>query len=246
MTVLVLILLAQVKDGQPADVPTLFMRANAAYDAARFDDAASLYEQALRAGHHNGHLWYNLGNAYLRAGALGDAIAAYLKSRALLPRDQDVRANLAFARKSAKDAVAPPEPMPLAAALLFWHYQLSTRELVWLLLAAGALFWGALAAQWLKPRGELWRWLAAVAAVVSLALLGSLAVRGVTPTQVAVVRAPETSVRAGIGEDNVVRFKLHAGAEVSFFDRRDGWLRIALPDGTQGWIDERQVVVVSW
>jgi hypothetical protein len=35
----------------------------------------------------------------------------------------------------------------------------------------------------------------------------------------------------------VVRFKLHAGTELRIRDSRDGWLRIGLPDGQQGWIE---------
>ncbi|MBI3179404.1 MAG: tetratricopeptide repeat protein [Deltaproteobacteria bacterium] len=246
MTLLVLlVMMGQAGDSQRAEPATLLSRAGAAYESGRFADAASLYEQVLRGGHENGHVWYNLGNSYLRSGALGDATAAYLKSRSLLPRDQDVRANLAFARKSARDAVAPPEPAAVWVTLLFWHYPLSTREVVWLLLVAAAVFWAALSMQWLRPQGELWRWAAVVAAVVGVALLGSLLARASAPTQVAVVRAPEANVNAGIGDDSVVRFKLHVGAEVRWLGRREQWLRVALPDGTQGWIDERQVIVLA-
>jgi hypothetical protein len=43
----------------------------------------------------------------------------------------------------------------------------------------------------------------------------------------------------------VVRFKLHAGTEVKVKDRRPGWLRIVLPDGQQGWVEEQWTELVE-
>ena len=45
--------------------------------------------------------------------------------------------------------------------------------------------------------------------------------------------------------ESVVRFKLHAGTELTVRDERDGWLRIALPDGQQGWVRRDKAALVE-
>jgi tetratricopeptide (TPR) repeat protein len=221
-----------------------FVHANAAYDSGDYRRAAELYEELLRAGAENGHLLYNLGNAYLRSGELGRAVAAYRRSQALLPRDQDVAANLAFARRSAKDAVPAPGPSPVAATLVFWHYSLSRAELLRLAVGFNLLFWGLLALRLAAPGSEAMRWLAGAALVLLLATGGSLLVRLAAPARLAVILPQEVDVHSGTGASSVVRFKLHAGCEVRLIERRDGWLRIALPDGEQGWIEERHALAI--
>jgi tetratricopeptide (TPR) repeat protein len=222
-----------------------FVHAAAAYEAGDYPRALALYRGLREAGHGDGHLDYDLGNAYLRNGELGKAIAAYLRAAAALPRDQDVRANLAFARKSAKDALAPPAPSPVVATLFFWHYGLGRAELAAAAAALNLLFWGFLAARLWRRRSEALRWAAIVTLILLAAVGSSLAVHLLAPARVAVVVPQEVDVRSGTSADTVVRFKLHAGTEVRALERREGWLRIALPDGQQGWLPREHAELVS-
>ena len=57
-------------------------------------------------------VFYNLGNSYQRLGKYGYAILAYERARLLTPRDPDLSANLALARKA---AAAFDEPAPIRA-----------------------------------------------------------------------------------------------------------------------------------
>jgi Tetratricopeptide repeat len=221
----------------------LFLQANSAYEAGDYPRAVRAYEELLSRGVVDGHLYYDLGNAYLRNGELGRAVAAYRRSRALLPRDQDVAANLAFARKSTQDALAPPEPSPIATTLFFWHYGLSRSECLRLVVVANALLWLTLAARLFRRRSEVLRWTSWALIVVVVATGASLAVRTLAPRRVAVIVPQEIDAHAGTRADTVVRFKLHAGTEVAVAGERDGWLRIALPDGQQGWIDAQHAEV---
>jgi len=226
--------------------PELFLRSNQAYEEGDHRRAIVLYRQLLDRGHDDGHLHYNLGNALLRDGELGPAIAAYRRSLRRLPRNQDVRANLEFARRTTKDALAPPAPSPWVSTLFFWHFQMSRRELAWMVVALNFLLWGLLAL-WLFRRGsELLPWLLGAVLLFLLGSGGSLLVHELWPQRVAVVLPPEIEARSGPGADAVVRFKLHAGTEVAVEDVTDGWVRIAGPDGEQAWVEDGQVAVVRW
>jgi len=81
-----------------ADTASDFSAANELYAEGKFADAAAAYEKILQTGGQSAPLWFNRGNAEFKAGHLGQAIAAYRRAELLAPRDQELRANLAFVR----------------------------------------------------------------------------------------------------------------------------------------------------
>lgn len=228
-----------------ADATEAWVEANRAFRQNDFATAVTRYEELLVAGYDGADLHYNLGNAQLREGHLGRAIASYLAASARAPRDEDVRGNLGFARKASKDAVAPPEASAVLRTLFFWHYALSQRELVFALAAASLAFWTALFIWRLRRRSAVWR-VVALGLLAVLVLLGpSAATRALSPSIIAVVVSPEVDVHAGIGDAAVTRFRLHAGAEARVLDRQEGWARLELSDGKQGWVADSHVAFVA-
>lgn len=228
----------------PAVAAEVFLEANTAYKEGSWAKAAAGYRRLVREGYDDGRVQFNLGNALLRGGELGSAIAAYLRSRAERPRDEDVRANLHFARQSTKDAIEPPDPSEVVSTLFFWHFRLSHRELATVFLTVNLLFWVVLGLGLIWPGREVIRWVSLLLLVLLLTLSGSLLYHRYLDRPVAVVVPQEVGAHTAPEEDSVVRFKLHAGTEVRVQDRRSGWVRVSLPDGQQGWIDEEWVELV--
>ncbi len=223
----------------------LWVNGNAAFEAGDHERAVALYLELRAMGVENGHLHFNLGNAHLRTGALGHAIASYRRSLRLLPRDEDTRANLAFARRSARDEIAPPEPPALLRTALFWHYGLAPAEAFRSAVAVGVAFWILLAVRLYRRESEVLRWAVVCLLLVGLALGGSLAVHAAFDSVVAVVTPPEINLHAAAGEGSVVRFQLHAGTEVRVIELRPEWVRIELPDGQRGWSRREYVEIVD-
>ena len=123
-----------------AAAPAAFERANQQFAAGEFAAAAAAYEQVLNNDGPRAAVFYNLGNSYQRLGQYGPAILAYERARLLSPRDPDLLANLALARKAAT-AFEESSPRPrLDAALCY----LSRNEWSWLV-AGAALGLGTLA-----------------------------------------------------------------------------------------------------
>ena len=234
-------------DGAPAapEPAELWVNGNAAYEAGDFGQAIALYRQMREMGVDNGHLHYNLGNAYLRAGQLGRSIASYRRSLRLLPRDEDAQANLAFARRSARDEIAPPEAPVLLRTLLFWHYGLAPDEIFRSTILVGLAFWIVLAGRLYRPASEVLRWSAICLLVVGLGLGGSLAAHAAFDRVIAVVLPQEIDLHAAAGEGSVVRFRLHAGTEVRVIEQRPEWIRIELPDGQRGWSRREYLEIVG-
>lgn len=234
-------------DGAPAvpEPAELWVNGNAAYEAGDFERAVALYRAMREMGVDNGHLHYNLGNAYLRAGELGRSIASYRRALKLLPRDEDAAANLAFARRSARDEIAAPAPPALLRTVLFWHHGLAPVEALRSAALVGLGFWIVLALRLYRPASEVLRWSAVCLLAVGLALGGSLVAHAAFGSPIAVVLPPEIDLHAAAGEGSVVRFRLHAGTEVRVIERRPEWIRIELPDGQRGWSKREYMEIVE-
>lgn len=240
---------APVAAGAPAlaaeDPAELFAFANRAYDEGRHGEARTLYQRLLALGYGSAAVHYNLGNAHLRAGDQGRAIASYLRAQSLAPRDQDLGANLAFARGTTTDDLEPPATPALLRTLFFWHFGSSRAELIRALVVVDVLFFAALAAWLFRRRSEALRWVAGSLLVLLVVLAASTAIRLLRPARTAVVVAPEVEAYTGTTADSSVRFRLHAGTEVRALEQRDGWVRLRLPSGEQGWVAQEQVEVVA-
>ena len=86
----------------------IFLMAQTAYDAGRYAEAASLYNDLVGKGIDNVEVHYNLANAHFKDGNLPEAVLHYRKAGYQAPRDPDIRANLHFALNAA--GVVGPTP----------------------------------------------------------------------------------------------------------------------------------------
>lgn len=117
-----------------------FGEANQRFKTGEFAAAAAAYEQVLTSEGPRAAVFYNLGNSYQNLKQYGPAILAYERARLLTPRDPDLLANLALARKAAA-AFEETGLHPRLDAVLNY---LSRNEWSWLV-AGAAWFLGGLA-----------------------------------------------------------------------------------------------------
>jgi tetratricopeptide (TPR) repeat protein len=219
-----------------------FEQANQLYERGQFKAAAAAYEKLVAGGKVSPSLYFNLGNAFFKAGEVGRAIAAYRVAQVLAPRDPDVLGNL----KIARDSVSGP-----ALGGNGWLQRL--RELTlneWSILAAGALWlWLALltVSQCLPNRKRSLRGytttVGVATALLSLGLGATLYDRvSIVP---AVVVAPNAAVRYGPLDQAQQAFALPDGTEVRVVDQTAGWLEVRDGDHRTGWVRRDQVQVLS-
>ena len=87
--------------------------AAALYQQGKFAEAAVLYQNAARtaaAPPAQASAFYNLGNAYLRAGQYAQAIEAYEHSLRRQPNQPDAKKNLQIAKLKLREQQEPPPP----------------------------------------------------------------------------------------------------------------------------------------
>lgn len=216
-------------------------QANQQFKSGDFAEATATYEKILTQEGPRASVYYNLGNSYQQLKQHGPAILAYERARLLTPRDPDLLANLARARKAAT-AFEENGLHPWLDAVL---HRLSRNEWSWFV-AGGALFLGAamLAAGAVKlPR--LWVVTAAGTAVLVI-VTGSTALylrhaeadRGIVLSESATVRLSPFEKAESLGTPGQGRI-VQLGAS------QDDYQYIEVPGANlHGWLASKDVAAI--
>jgi tetratricopeptide (TPR) repeat protein len=214
------------------DPSTAFDAANRAYEEGRYREAIEAY-QAIGTNAPFAALHFNLGNAFYKAGQVGQAIAEYRRARSLAPRDRDVRANLRFVRNTvAGPAWKPSLAEKLVQRLTRHEWRLASSLLLWLV-------FGLLTAAQVKPS-----WRTALRKPIGFSALLTLVVLattlwneyGLESRKFVAVVEPEAVVRLGPFEGSPAAMTVKDGAELLVVDQKDEWLQVTADGRASGWI----------
>ena len=212
---------------------------------ARHFAAAELALREAAAARPTPELLADWGNAALGAGDSGRATLAFRRVLALQPDHERAGKNLAWLRDRAPPWLPRPAGGGALDSLLFWQDLFSVSQRYWI---AGSAF--ALAVLLLTPwpirRTRLLRRLSAVPIAVWAVAAGSALLSGsASPEGVVVLDGVPLRSADSTGARLAFAHPLPAGAEVAVLEIRDGWLRIALADGTPGWVRANSIAPVQ-
>ncbi len=212
-----------------------------------FRRAANRFQVLVDDGIENGKLWYDLGNAQLQVGEIGEAIAAYRSASRYIPSDGRVETNLEYARSLVTNRIDGENSTSLLNRLAFWHESLPTS----VRLTLGITFWFAC---WTLVSIRLFRVIPLFkTASVSFGLF-ALALGVSVGADIAdqhqdhgVLTTKEVIVRKGSGEQYGPMFNepLHEGTEFEVLGQHQMWLHIRLPNGNEGWIGREDAQIVK-
>ena len=227
---------------EAVDAATSFMEAHKYYNKENYDHAASLYEELIQSGIRNGDIYYNLGNSYFKMGMLGKAILSYRMAELYNPRDEDLQANLRYARQLTKDRIEEKQFLPFIKEFCFWYSKLNLKELMIVFLIAHGLFWivAIIRTFWKKEHQNLILLINLVLVVIIGCSLTLKTYNHIYNIE-GVVLTKEITVRSGNGTNNTALFQLHDGAEFKIIKQDEAWIKIELKDGKRGWVENRWV-----
>lgn len=216
-------------------------QANQYYNQNRFQEAVELYEQALSEDWDNGHLYFNLGNAYFRMGDMARAILNYVKARERLPRDEDVEANLNYTKRQTEDQTEASPSSSLESVLL-WPGVLNLKEQVMALLWIHLAFWLAVAVRLRYKNQTTQTARNFLLAFLVLALISTgFRWQNQTSRAAGVILPKQIDVHSGWNNTTAALFQLHQGTIVSVVEEKGQWLKLELPDGKTGWAPETDI-----
>ena len=220
--------------------------AEEAYAKEDYTQAIELYESVLKSYGESAMVYYNLGNAYYKAGKVAPAILNYERALLLNPGDSDTRFNLQVARQKTVDKIAP-------IGEFFLTRWIGTVEDVYS--ADGWAKWGV--ASFLLFIGCLvlfffskWIRLKKIGFFAGICfLLISLVANLFADSQQdkllhradAIVFASTVTVKSSPDASGTDLFILHEGTKVTIKSTLGEWSEIQLEDGNVGWMPSKEI-----
>lgn len=229
-----------------ADAQQVFQEANQAYTSGNYAAAVEKYESILKKNVFSKELYYNLGNSYYRLYQAGKSVLNYERALRLAPGDKDIQQNLTLARERIVDNIEP-----FSSVFIVRWWQLLRGYLnadAWSMVALFFLWIGiANMVIWLLSKNRSIKIRSFVVALILIPLsilpflLAYTAQMGVNSNNFAIVMNHEVPFRISPDMSAEQTATLHEGLKVEIMDALSNLIKVKLPNGEEGWIEETAV-----
>jgi len=241
------LVLAALSVGVAASNESDFDAANGFFRDKDYDRAIELYESIVSRGMESAPLYFNLGNAYFRNGDLGHAVLYYMKARKLEPADDDILANLEFARQYTNIQMEGVRLNPLTSFFesLVGTYHLNT--LAWVSSGIFILFLILLSLRFgLGIRNSELR-IGVTTILILLVIFSWLTTfkyRHDYLTERAVIIADECPVTTGPSEQSDIELEAAPGLVVEILSESGDYYNVLFENKRRGWIKKELVAEI--
>ena len=218
-----------------------FEQANAAYNEGNYQSALDLYNNIVEAEQESVPLYFNLGNTYYKMGTYPMAIYYYEKALKLDPSNADVKTNLEIANLAIADKI---ESIPQSFIIKGWNNvkdmfssnAWATVSIISFAILLAALFLFLRARRMgLRKAGFFVGILALLVFVFSF--IFSMEKRNEAKEKNhAIIMTPAVTVKSSPNDGSVDLFVLHEGTKVALLDETDGWNKVRIANGSEGWL----------
>ncbi|MFH1892854.1 MAG: tetratricopeptide repeat protein [Candidatus Zixiibacteriota bacterium] len=216
-----------------------FNQANEAYQKGDYEEAIDNYLKLVAVGIDNSTLQYNLGNAYFKTDQLGMAIACYHRALKLDPRNDDILANLEFARQNMIDKVDPTATSPIwnwyrSIVLYYTANEWTVLTSIFLLLSALILIYMI----WTRERGMIVKGILSLLLVLFMisGICGGVNINLNYLKSRGAIVVPEVSIKVGPGGSFDEQFIAHEGLTFDILKQESGWYLGVFDNRLKGWI----------
>ena len=221
----------------------VFVDAVRAYKAGNYAAAAAQFEAIAATRVKNSDLFYNTGNAYLKAKDLGRAILWYERAKKLAPSDPDLKFNLAYAQSLLKDK--KEAGFSFADVLYFWQGMVSLKWLQYTSITLSFCFFIWATVQ--KIRGR--QIFSVVGIFIFLTFAATTLAAGLEYNRInsdvkAVILAEQADVRSGTMDNATLLFDLHAGTRVHVLEKKESHMKIRFAKDKVGWVASSKVGII--
>jgi tetratricopeptide (TPR) repeat protein len=232
-----------------AEAMNIYHQANIAYQKLDYEKSIQKYEELIKNKHVSPEVYFNLGNAYFKAGNFAKAILNYERTKKLDPEDEDANFNLKIASLKVVDKI---ESVP-EIFYKRWINSVSTLLpsdtftfifilMIWLLFISAALY--------VTGRSVTIRKVSFYAIIFFLcfsAASGVIAARSHAKMNLdkqGIIMTSSVYVKSSPDEKGNDLFILHEGTKVEVMDELNNWRKIRIANGSIGWmkIEEMEII----
>jgi len=227
----------------------LWEKANAFYTTEDYQQAISLYEQILSSGQESAKLYFNLGNAYYKAGNMNKALLNFERAKLLSPNDENIDFNIKMANQFVVTSI---EPLPLPFFLRWrtsiinmysadnWSYISISAFIIFLILIGFFIFSRVVTIRRIS-------FLLGIFMVVFAGFTYSFASKQkkkIEQHSGAIVFCPRVTVKSAPTTTSTDLFLIYEGLKVEITDSIGPWKEIKLADGNEGWLQDSCIVKI--
>lgn len=238
--------ISQVK---PEEDHSLMMKANEAYQNEDYAQAITIYTEIIDHGNAGAVLYYNLGNAYYKAGENARALLWYERALRLDPHNEDIKHNILFVNRTLVDNI---DIMPEFFLNRWWKaISMSMTSGSWAVLSiiCSFLFFTAIAVLLIsrKPRVRTGMLIASIIFLIGLIFSIVFAyqenARYIKNPEAIIMQSVVTAKSTPNRSGNDL-FVIHEGLKVQIADQVGEWYEIRLSNGEKGWIEQQSLEVI--
>ena len=227
-----------------------FAEANAAYRAARYNDAEVIYRSLVATGCASHELYYNYANALYRTANYPEAILYYEKALRLKPGDRETKENLALANTKITNNITPVPKLFITRwrdnavrnhSTNFW---LTWITVLTLILAIAVVLLLLTPAYGLR-KTAFWTGVLSALALLPMIYISIAAHQYWNHPNEAIVMTTVVSVKGSPDAGSVDKFELHSGTKVTINDQIDRWFKVEAADGNIGWLEGNNLAKIE-
>lgn len=227
-----------------ANVTSDFSEGISLYKNGRYLDSARAFERVAEIPVRNPKLYYNIGNAYLKAKDIGRAILWYERAKLLSPDDPDLFYNLEYANTFVKDR--KEKQVDYMEILFIWDKIIDLKTLQQIVISISLLFVIWIVVRMMK-REQVFSGTGLFLTVLLLIGTG-LAGMGYYKqfySNKAVILEENVSIRSGTSDSATILFSLHSGSLVKIREKQDRYFKIEFSPDRIGWVDSQEIGIVK-
>ena len=225
-----------------ATLNSLLKKGNDQYAKGQYKEAIVTYQKIVDDGHMSALVYFNLGNAYFKDNDVSSALLYYEKAHKLSPGDEDINFNIQFANQKTTDKV---EATPEFFITRWWHsfilrFSLTTLAVLSIVLIITGF---ALLVVYRFTNSVGIKKASFYAALLIIFLgLGSMFTADRQQQYFdghhgAIIFSNSVNVKSGPTPSSKNLFLIHDGTKVDVLDNNNGWMKIKLANGSEGWIN---------
>jgi tetratricopeptide (TPR) repeat protein len=224
----------------------LFAKGNAYYAKAQYKDALGSYQQVLDEGFQSAAVYFNMGNASYKSGDIPPALLYYEKAHKLSPGDEDIKFNIRFVNLKTTDKIDEAPDFFLANwwkafILSFSVNTLSILSIVLVLLGSFVLIVYFFTNSVIIKKFAFYTSIILFCLCFLMIFMASRQVSYFNAHRQAIIFSSSVTIKNAPVERSGTLFVLHEGTKVNILENSNGWMKIRLANGNEGWIKTTDV-----
>jgi hypothetical protein len=228
---------------------TELKEAETAYSAEQYDKAAQMYESLLKNYGNSYELFYNLGNAYYKAGKIAPAVLNYERALLIKPGDSDIRFNLEMAKQMTIDKIESKSEFFLMEWFRGVQNIISVDSWATVGIFCFVMFIVCLMlfsfSKWMRMRKlGFYFGILLFIMVIFANIFAFNQKKEMIDRQAAIVFTPTVTAKSSPDNSGTDLFVIHEGTKVIIKSTVGDWNEISLENGNVGWIHKKDMEII--